>query len=73
MKHDYEIEEEEKRKRPLRSEVTKLVSDNKKARKILKWKPKYYGLKGFEKGLSRTIEWFSNNRNHFTYKDIYNK
>tara|TARA_B110000027_G_C16080585_1_gene283496 strand:- start:217 stop:1212 length:996 start_codon:yes stop_codon:yes gene_type:complete len=59
---------EKKRKRVDASEVMKLKSCNKKAIKILKWKPKYSGVKGLENGLKKTIEWFSNEENLKFYK-----
>jgi|TARA_B100001964_G_C14161242_1_gene566813 nucleoside-diphosphate-sugar epimerase len=43
-------------------EVDQLCASNIKAKKLLGWKPKYEGLKGFEKGLKLTkmIEKFQN-------------
>ena len=35
-----------------------------KAQKELGWKPKYEGLKGFEKGLKLTVDWFKNEANN---------
>ena len=44
-----------------------------KAKKVLKWSPKYGGQKGFKKGLERTIKWFRDPKNLKYYKpDIYN-
>ena len=54
---------DEKRIRPSNSEVKRLLCDNKKASKILKWSPKYSKLKGLEKGLLETIDWIKNNSN----------
>ena len=56
------------RKRVVASEVMKLKSCNKKAIKILKWTPKYSGIKGLENGLKKTIEWFSDKENLKFYK-----
>lgn len=52
------IDSEKKRIRPKKSEVDRLCASNIKAKKILNWKPKYEGIRGFEKGLKLTIEWF---------------
>ena len=56
------------RKRLDSSEVMKLRSCNKKATKILNWRPKYSGLKGLEKGLKKTIKRFSDEQNLKFYK-----
>ena len=56
------------RVRPEHSEVKRLFSSTKKAVKILKWKPKYSKKKGFEKGLLKTISWFSDSKNLKLYK-----
>jgi len=44
---------DQERLRPEKSEVTRLLSDNSKAREILGWEPQV----GFREGLSRTIDW----------------
>lgn len=55
------------------SEVDQLLSDNRLAKKTLKWEPKYSNIEGFKLGLQKTIEWFSNEQNRNKYKsDIYN-
>jgi len=41
------IRKDTNRVRPKKSEVLRLLSSNTKAKKILKWKPKYRGLNGF--------------------------
>lgn len=56
------------RTRPSNSEVDRLLSSNTKAKKILKWRPVFSGLKGFEKGLKKTIEWFENEKIYKIYK-----
>ncbi len=64
---------EKKRLRPKKSEVDRLLSNNKKAKKILNWKPKYVGKKGFEAAIKETYRWFKNKDNTKFYKtDIYN-
>jgi len=45
------------RLRPKKSEVNRLLSNNKKAKKILKWKPKYVGKKGFKEAIKITLKW----------------
>ena len=35
----------------------RLYSDNRKAKKTLKWKLNYSGINGFKKGLEETIKW----------------
>ena len=67
------IDIEKKRLRPKKSEVDRLLSNNKKAKKILNWKPKYVGKKGFEAAIKETYRWFQNKNNTKFYKtDIYN-
>lgn len=68
-----EIESDENRLRPEKSEVERLWADNSKARDLLNWSPEYSGVEGFKRGLAETIEWFTNIKNLQTYKtDIYN-
>ena len=61
------IEEDTKRKRPIKSEVDRLMADNSKAKKLLKWAPEH----SLEKGLKKTIEWFKENNTKYK-SDIYN-
>tara|TARA_B100001057_G_scaffold499320_1_gene609511 strand:- start:4197 stop:5192 length:996 start_codon:yes stop_codon:yes gene_type:complete len=64
---------DKKRIRPKKSEVDRLLSKNLKAKKILGWRPKYAGTKGFNNALKITIDWFKNPENLKLYKsDIYN-
>ena len=64
---------EKKRLRPKKSEINQLLSSNIKARKILKWKPKFSNLNGFNRGLENTIEWFNKPENIKYYKsNMYN-
>ena len=48
--------------RPKNSEVYRLFASNKKAKKLLDWKPKYNGREGFKKALKLTIEWYKKNK-----------
>ena len=57
------IKTDKQRIRPKKSEVSKLISSNAKAKKLLKWKPYYCQKKGFEKALIKTIEWFKKEEN----------
>ena len=57
------IKTEKKRVRPKTSEVNRLLASNSKAKKLIKWQPKYSGKSGFKKGLLKTIEWFSKPKN----------
>jgi len=50
-----EIQAEPGRLRPEKSEVLRLISDNRKAKEALGWQPKV----GMEEGLRRTIDWVS--------------
>lgn len=73
MQRDVSIETEESRLRPKHSEVERLCADNSKAAKLFGWKPDYAGTEGLWRGLTETIEWFSEPRNMQRYKaDLYN-
>jgi dTDP-glucose 4,6-dehydratase len=71
-KKKFLIKLDSKRIRPKKSEVNILISNNNKAKKILKWKPEYYGKKGFCIALKKTVDWFSNEENLKLYNDKYN-
>jgi dTDP-glucose 4,6-dehydratase len=63
------IESAKERIRPKKSEVERLLADNSKAQQILNWKPEW----SLEKGLTKTIGWFSKEDRQSFYKpDIYN-
>ena len=69
----FSIIKDESRIRKKESEVYRLYSSNKKALRLLDWKPKYKGIQGFEIGLQRTFEWFKNDNNYLKYNsDYYN-
>lgn len=63
-----EIETDETRLRPTKSEVERLWADNSKARHLFGWSPEYGGLEGLRRGLSETAQWFSNPVNLAAYK-----
>lgn len=65
---DVEVITNETRTRPVASEVNRLFGDNSKMMKLTSWKPKYSGMNGFRRGLSKTIEWFTDPRNLSHYK-----
>lgn len=73
MEVSVQVESDEIRIRPDKSEVSRLWADNNKAAELINWKPKYAGLEGFKKGLEKTVSWFRDSRNLATYKSgIYN-
>lgn len=73
MGTNIEIETDEIRLRPDKSEVERLWADNRKAKELLGWEPNYGGLEGFRKGLSETITWFKDDANLKNYKTgLYN-
>ncbi|MFC1719518.1 SDR family NAD(P)-dependent oxidoreductase [Pseudomonadota bacterium] len=55
----YCIAHQEERKRPEKSEVMRLLSDNSKAAELLDWRPQV----SLREGLARTIEWIRENPN----------
>lgn len=73
MNKKIDVISEEKRLRPEKSEVFRLLASNKKAKELCNWVPSYGGEEGLKRGLTETIEWFSNPTNLSYYKsDIYN-
>ncbi len=73
MNVDLEVETDEERLRPKKSEVNRLWADNNKAKSLLGWEPKYGGLEGFRKGLEETVTWFSDEAHRKMYKEnLYN-
>lgn len=56
-----------KRFRPKNSEVVSLLADNRKAAKLIGWRPGY----SLEEGLQETIDWIKNNRELFK-AEVYN-
>ncbi|MFX0560596.1 NAD-dependent 4,6-dehydratase LegB [Tepidibacillus infernus] len=73
MGKEIEIETDNIRIRPEKSEVERLWANNRKAKELLGWEPHYGGVKGFKKGLKETINWFTNLENLNRYKaGIYN-
>jgi NAD dependent epimerase/dehydratase len=56
-----DIEVEEERLRPVKSEVNRLLSDNRLARELLGWQPHV----SLTEGLSKTIKWISENIQYY--------
>jgi len=70
---EVEIETDDVRLRPSASEVERLWADNSKAREFCGWEPMYGEREGFRRGLSETINWFTDPVNLAGYKSgIYN-
>jgi NAD dependent epimerase/dehydratase len=62
------ISPDAERLRPSGSEVERLFAETAKAQKLLGWSPEFSGLSGFRRGLSQTIEWFTDARNLAHYR-----
>ena len=62
---------ENKRVRFSKSEVYRLKASNKKAMKLIGWKPKYSGYKGLFKALQLTYNWYEKNKEYFK-SNLYN-
>jgi len=70
---EIEIETDQVRLRPEKSEVDRLWADNSKAKNLTGWEPIYGGMEGFKRGLAETSAWFTKPENLRNYKaDIYN-
>lgn len=68
-----EIETDDVRIRPEKSEVERLWACNAKARNLIGWEPVFGGVEGMRRGLSETVNWFLQPENLAAYKsDIYN-
>lgn len=73
MDVEIEILADEQRLRPEKSEVDRLWAANKKAVRLLGWRPSYSGLDGFRRGITETVAWFRQPANLAAYKpEIYN-
>lgn len=58
---DLDVETEDRRKRPPKSEVNRLLSDNTLAAQVLNWQPKI----SFGQGMDKTVNWIKANLNKF--------
>ncbi len=73
MGRDVQIEVDDQRFRPEKSEVERLWASNARAAELLGWSPAYGGWDGFRRGLAETVAWFLERENLSRYKaDIYN-
>ena len=63
-----EINLDQHRLRPDKSEVERLWADNRKAKALTGWQPAYAGIEGLKRGLTETIEWFKVKENLKRYK-----
>ncbi len=73
MGADVNIDTDEQRLRPDKSEVERLWADNRKARELLNWSPKHGQHESFKTALAETAQWFSDPANLTRYKhSIYN-
>ena len=73
MNKEIEFITSEERVRPVNSEVNRLWADNSKALEYLSWTPDHASLSGLEKGLDKTIKWFTSPKNLNLFKpEIYN-
>lgn len=69
MSSDVTLINDEKRKRPIKSEVFRLCCDNKKIKKLINYEPKI----DIRNGLKKTIDWIRKPENFKMYKsEIYN-
>lgn len=67
------IETDDTRLRPDKSEVERLWADNGKALRLTGWQPAYGDKEGLRRGLSETVTWFTDPSNLARYKvDRYN-
>jgi len=63
MGGEVEIVADRQRTRPERSEVNRLLADNRLAHELVGWEPRFAGIEGFRRGLRETIEWYTDPRN----------
>jgi dTDP-glucose 4,6-dehydratase len=68
MGADIEIEQDDVRVRPERSEVDRLWASNAKAHRLLGWSPRFAGVDGLRGGLEQTIAWFARKENLARYR-----
>ncbi len=61
MGKDFEVVTDSQRIRPAKSEVMELLSDNRKAKRLINWEPKY----DLDEGIKETIEYIKANINKY--------
>lgn len=59
---------DQQRLRPEKSEVERLWADASRLRMLSGWTPEYAGLEGFRRGLTTSVEWFSQPEHLALYK-----
>ena len=70
---EIEIETDDIRLRPEKSEVERLLASNDKAAQLLGWRPEYGSREGLVHGLRATADWFTDEANLRRYKaEVYN-
>jgi hypothetical protein len=67
LRPDVSIVCDEERKRPVKSEVERLLGSNEKIKRLTGWAPKY----DLTKGLAETIEWYRKNKGAFDASRYY--
>jgi len=72
MDTNIDIESDENRVRPVKSEVDRLWADNSKAKRLIGWSPLYCGVQGFKRGLKETIRFFEKSNIEKYKVDTYN-
>lgn len=73
MNAEIDIETDQIRLRPGKSEVERLWADNRKAFNMCGWKPEFGGCDGLKRGLGETVQWFLDPSNRQQYKSkVYN-
>ena len=73
MNANIEITTDSERLRPEKSEVTRLLADNSKAKRLLGWSPEYGDREGLKRGIEETVNWFVQKENLAGYKaNVYN-
>lgn len=68
MNVEVDIEAEDTRTRPAKSEVERLWASNEKAKDLTGWSPSYGGSDGFERAMRETVDWFKKPENLSSYK-----
>ena len=66
-KKQIKVREDKQRTRPKKSEVNRLICDNKKIFSETNWKPKF----NLKQGLTETIKWFRKSK-HLYKSEFYN-
>ena len=67
MSFSIDLITDEKRLRPEKSEVFRLIADGRKAKRLLGWEPRVT----LEEGLARTIDWIRANPAFFKVGDYH--